>query len=74
MDKLEIFHQILYSPLTTEAHRVEEGILRVNLAIPVAIGVGVMHSYNIGEAGQQELTKALTGGLHIAKPEDMPGA
>jgi len=74
MDKLEIFSQVLYSPLSTEGKRVEDGILRINFAIPTAIGVGVMHSYNVGEAGQQELTKALTSGLHIAKPEDMPNA
>jgi hypothetical protein len=74
VDAIEVFTHIIRSPINTTAERNSNGVLVANFVVPVIPGIGEMLTFNIGESGQQELTKALTGGLHIGKPEDIPGA
>jgi hypothetical protein len=74
---IEVRTQIIRQVVAVTARREEVDTDSPRLVLNIIArdnGEDVMHTYYVGEAGQQEITKAITGGLHIPQfdPTKLP--
>lgn len=74
---IEVRTQVIRQVVAVTARREDVDADSPRLVVNVIVkenGEDVMHTYYVGEAGQQEITKAITGGLHIPQfdPTKLP--
>lgn len=72
VEKIHIKHQTIYQPESTLAEKGPDGRIQVNFIVEIG-GQHVMHSYMVGDNGQQQIQAAMSG-IHLAGPGDMPNA